>query len=216
MNPEIYRLTSRNRLMIADFLESLDDAAWAAQTLCEGWTVRHLAAHLVQPMMIGFGRFFLASIRHRGDTDRTVDHFTRRLARHSPAELIALLRQHAPDEVNPPRVGPAGPFAETCVHLRDIARPLGLPDDVPAGHWRILLGYLTSADPRPAPALAPPGRLDGLRLAATDTDWSAGEGALITGPIEALGMAATGRTAALPDLTGPGVALLRARLKARD
>ncbi|GAA0455216.1 hypothetical protein Aca07nite_80550 [Actinoplanes capillaceus] len=213
MSTDIYRLTSRNRLMIADFLEGLDDRAWAAPTLCEGWTVRHLAAHLVQPMVIGFGRFLLAALRHRGDTDRTVDHLARRLARHPPADLIALLRQHAPDEVNPPRVGPMGPFAETCVHLRDIARPLGLSTDVPAEHWRILLGYLTSAGPRPAPALVPHGRLDGLRLAATDTDWAAGEGTLITGPIEALGMAATGRAAALSGLTGPGAAVLSARLR---
>ncbi|MBW6434833.1 maleylpyruvate isomerase family mycothiol-dependent enzyme [Actinoplanes hulinensis] len=215
MSTEIYRLTGRNRLMIADFLEGLDDGAWAAPTLCEGWTVRHLAAHFVQPMVIGFGRFLLTSLRHRGDTDRTVDHLTRRLARHSPDDLITLLRQHAPDEVNPPRVGPMGPFAETCVHLRDIARPLGLSADVPAGHWRILLDYL--AGPRPAPALVPPGRLDGLRLAATGpgTGWTVGDGALITGPFEALGMAATGRAAALTDLSGPGVAVLAGRLRAR-
>ncbi|GAA4960126.1 maleylpyruvate isomerase family mycothiol-dependent enzyme [Actinoplanes utahensis] len=207
---EIYRLTSENRLMIADFMEGLDDAAWQTPTLCDGWTVQHMAAHFVQPMLVGFGRFFLAALRYRGDTDRTVDHFTRRLARHPRTELIALLRQHADDRVDPPRVGPMGPFAETCVHLRDIARPLGSPADVPSEHWRILLDYLVS--PAAAPALAPPGRLDGLRLTATDADWSTGDGALITGPAEALGMAATGRAAALPDLSGPGLPLLTARL----
>ncbi|MDI6104886.1 maleylpyruvate isomerase family mycothiol-dependent enzyme [Actinoplanes sp. NEAU-A12] len=207
MNADVYELTSGNRLMIADFLEGLDDRAWAADTLCRGWTVHHLAAHFVQPMLIGFGRFFLTALRYRGDTDRIVDHFTRRLAEKPRGELIALLREHARDRVNPPRVGPMGPFAETCVHLRDIARPLGLPADVPAGHWRLLLDYLTS--PGAAPALAPPGRLTGLRLAATDDDWSAGEGALVTGPLEALGMAVTGRAAALADLSGPGVPRLR-------
>ncbi|MCY1139884.1 maleylpyruvate isomerase family mycothiol-dependent enzyme [Actinoplanes sp. Pm04-4] len=207
----IYELTRRNRLMIADVLDGLDDARWEAATLCRGWTVRHLAAHFVQPMLVGFGQFFLASIRFRGDTDRTVDHFTRKLARRPRAELIALLRAHAGDQVDPPRVGPMGPFAETCVHLRDIARPLGLAADVPVEHWRLLLDYLCS--PGAAPALVPPGRLTGLRLTATDTDWSGGSGALVTGRMEALGMAATGRSAALPDLTGPGVEQLAARLK---
>nr|WP_221382155.1 maleylpyruvate isomerase family mycothiol-dependent enzyme [Actinoplanes polyasparticus] len=199
----IYELTRRNRLMIADLLDSLDDAQWESATLCRGWTVRHLAAHFVQPMLVGFGQFFLASLRFRGDTDRTVDHFTRKLARRPRAELIALLRAHAGDRVNPPRVGPMGPFAETCVHLRDIARPLGLAADVPIEHWRLLLDYLCS--PGAAPALVPPGRLTGLHLIATDTDWTSGTGATVTGPIEALGLAITGRPAALPDLSGPGV-----------
>ncbi|WP_328471256.1 maleylpyruvate isomerase family mycothiol-dependent enzyme [Actinoplanes sp. NBC_00393] len=202
----IYELTTANRLMIADFLESLDDDQWATETLCEGWTVHHMAAHFVQPMLVGFGRFFLAALRYRGDTDRTVDHFTRKLARRPRDELVTLLREHAADHVDPPRVGPMGPFAETCLHLRDIARPLGLAADVPAEHWRILLDYLTS--PRVAPALVAPGRLDGLRLTATDADWSSGAGAEVAGPIEAIGMAITGRAVAVKDLHGPGAGRL--------
>src|SRR4051812_5466760 len=105
---EIYAWTSHNRLVIADMLESLDDADWNAPTLCSGWTVRHMAAHFVQPMLVSFARFFLTAMRYRGDTDRTVDHFTRRLARTSPAQLTALLREHAADKVSPLRVGPMG------------------------------------------------------------------------------------------------------------
>lgn len=207
---EIYALTTDNRLLMADTLETLDDSQWNAATLCAGWTVRHLAAHAVQPMLVGFGRFLLVALRYRGDTARTVDHFTRRLARRPRHELIALLRAHADARVNPPRVGPLGPFADSCIHVRDIARPLGLHVDVPIAHWRIVLDLLTS--PAVPPALVPPGRLDGLRLAATDTDWSSGTGALLAGPIEAVGMAATGRPAALGDLHGPGRARLAARL----
>lgn len=207
----IYELTTKNRLMIADFLDGLDDSQWQTETLCRGWTVQHMAAHFVQPMLLGFGRFFLGALRFRGDTDRTVDHFTRRLARRPRPELIGLLRAHAADRVDPPRVGPMGPFAETCVHLRDIARPLGLAADVPAEHWRILLDYLTK--PGAAPALVRPGSLDGLRLAATDLDWSSGSGPEVTGPVEAIGMAVTGRAPALADLHGPGVDLLARRAR---
>jgi uncharacterized protein (TIGR03083 family) len=209
---EIYTWTSHNRLMIADVLASLDDADWNAPTLCSGWTVRHLAAHFTQPMLVSFPRFFLTAMRYRGDTDKTVDHFTRRLARKPPAQLIALLREHAADEVSPVRVGPMGPFAETCIHLRDIARPLGLTADVPVQHWRTLLDYLVS--PAAAPALTPTDRLRGVTLAATDTDWVTGCGPEIHGPIEALAMAAAGRPAAVADLRGPGVHTLEGRLAA--
>ena len=209
---DVYRRTAANRLMIADVLDGLDDTQWRTATLCRGWTVHHLAAHLVQPMLVGFGRFFVAALRYRGDTDRTVDHFTRRLARRSRADLVALLRAHAADAVDPPRVGPMGPFAETCIHLRDMARPLGLAADVPGADWRFLLDYL--AAPGAAPALVPPGRLTGLRLEAADDDWAAGEGERVAGPLEALAMAVTGRPVALADLTGPGVDRLAARLRA--
>ncbi|GAA3336872.1 maleylpyruvate isomerase family mycothiol-dependent enzyme [Amorphoplanes nipponensis] len=207
---EVYARTTGNRLMIADFLDTLDDEQWRARTLCAGWTVHDLAAHLVQPMLVGFGRFFLAALRHRGDTDRTVDHLTRRLARRPRRELTALLRQHAGDRVNPPRIGPLGPFTDTCVHLRDIARPLGLAADVPIEHWRVLLEYLTS--PAVASTLVTPGRLDGLKLVATDTDWQGGSGTVVTGPAEALVMAACGRAAALADLSGPGRPSLAGRI----
>ncbi|WP_153395670.1 maleylpyruvate isomerase family mycothiol-dependent enzyme [Ornithinicoccus halotolerans] len=206
----IHAWTEQNRLLAADVLDGLRPDQWAAGTLCAGWTVRHLAAHLVQPMLVGFGRFFVTALRYRGDTDATVDHLTRLLARHRPAELVALLRQHAADRLNPPRVGPIGPFSDTCLHLRDIARPLGLDADVPPEHWVAVLDYLSS--PRVVPALVPRGRLAGIALRATDADWRHGTGAEASGPLEALAMAATGRGAALDDLSGPGAKLLRRRL----
>ena len=56
------------------------------------------------------------------------------------------------------------------------------------------------------------GRLGGLRLQATDQDWSFGSGLEVNGPSEAVAMSLTGRTAALPELTGPGTDVLTARL----
>jgi uncharacterized protein (TIGR03083 family) len=209
-DPQIHTWTSQNRLVIVDVLETLDDADWNAPTLCAGWTVHHIAAHLIQPIRVSFARFLLTAMRYRGDTDKTVDHFARQLARTPPAQLIALLREHAADKVSPRRVGPMGPFAETCLHLRDIARPLGLTVDVPIEHWRTLLDYLAS--PAAATALVPTGRLSGLTLTATDTDWTTGHGPEIHGPIEALAMAATGRPTAITDLHGPGLHTLENRL----
>jgi mycothiol maleylpyruvate isomerase-like protein len=87
----VYARTTRNRLEIADVLDSLDPEHWQAPTLCEGWTVRHVAAHLIQPILIGFGRFFLVAVRHRGNTPATVDHFARAIARREPSELLDLL-----------------------------------------------------------------------------------------------------------------------------
>jgi len=104
-----------------------------------------------------------------------------------------------------------GPFAETCIHLRDIARPLDLDVDVPTAHWPLLLDYLVG--PRPAHTLNRPGCAADLHLAATDVDWAHGAGPHVAGPAEALAMALTGRPAALTDLTGPGANILKQRLE---
>ena len=112
--------------------------------------------------------------------------------------------------MDPPRVGPIGPFAETCIHLRDIARPLGLAATAPREDWLELLDHLTS--PTPVPTLTDPQRTAGLTLVATDAEWRHGSGPLVTGSAEALAMAVTGRAPALADLEGPGVDRFRAQL----
>ena len=52
-----------------------------------------------------------------------------------------------------------------------------------------------------------------FRVTATDTTWSAGDGPEVRGPIAAVLLVSTGRSAALPQLAGPGVAELAARLQ---
>lgn len=167
--------------------------------------------HLRQPAHYGFVRFVLVALRHHGDLDRAVDSIARRLARVPRDEVLDDLRRHAGDELDPPKVGLMGPFADTCLHLGDVARPLGLPVDVPTEHWVALLDYLVS--PEVAPALAPRDRADGLRLVASDAAWRAGSGPEVSGPVEALAMAVTGRPAALCDLTGDGVTHLADRIR---
>ncbi|MBC2934641.1 maleylpyruvate isomerase family mycothiol-dependent enzyme [Nocardioides sp. zg-1228] len=207
----IFAATSENRVRLADLLDALPRSRWSADTLCDGWSVHVVGAHLLQHAYVTFPRFVLAALRRRGDTDATVDHFARQLGRRlGPSEIVGLLRQHASDRVAPPRVGPWGQLAETCVHLRDIARPLGLDADVPGDHWAALLDYYTS--PAVAPALVPPGLLDGLSLVPTDLGGSFGDGLPVHGRAEALTMAASGRAVALDDLSGDGLEVLRRRL----
>lgn len=172
--------------------------------------MRDLAGHLVQPMFVSFRRFFVASLRYRGNTDATVAHFARQLAAKEPAQLVSLLREHADDRVDPPRVGPMGPFADTCIHLRDLARPLGLAADVPTQHWVALLEYLTN--PQAPPGLVEVGRLEGIEVRATDADFAAGVGPVAAGPVEALAMAISGRSVAAAELLGPGAQTLCDRL----
>jgi hypothetical protein len=100
-------------------------------------------------------------------------------------------------------------LVDVFTHTNDIRRPLALPPlPVPEADLRAIadhaktLGFPIGAKKRIA----------GLRLRATDLDWSTGEGPEVTGPLEALIMAMMGRRAALDDLAGEGKAELARRL----
>jgi uncharacterized protein (TIGR03083 family) len=211
---QLYALATANRLLAADLFDGLSAEQWRTPSLCTGWTVREVAAHLVPPAG-GYTRRGLAwqVVRFRGDLDRMVDVTTRREARRPVAELVAALRERAGTELSAPVVGAAGPMADTAIHLRDAARPLGLDVDPGPSAWLPVLDFLVS---RPASrGFIPRDRLTGLRLTATDRGWSWGEGTEIRGAGEALALAVAGRQVVLPELDGPGVAVLEQRLRGR-
>lgn len=207
---EVYALATRNRLLAAEMFAGLTDEQWATPSLCAGWTVREVCAHLVPPE----GGIRLLSlvgtvIRFRGDLERMVDVTTREEARRPTSELVAALRDRAGERLKAPVVGPHGPMADTAIHLRDAARPLGLDTGPPPEDWRLVLDFLLTG---PAErGFVGTGRTAGLRLETTDLDWSRGGGDLVRGPAEALALGIAGRPAAYVDLEGPGVEVLRSR-----
>jgi uncharacterized protein (TIGR03083 family) len=192
----------------ADFFDGLTDDQLTTPSLCSAWTVREVLGHLVMPFTGSLSGFAVQLVKARGSLDRASAATARALARRPVPELTSLLRDNAEVTIKAPGVGPMGQLADACVHLRDCARPLGLPDHVSLDDWRMLLDWL----PPRVPGLVPKRRLAGLRLVATDQEWSWGEGPEVRGPSEAVAMAAVGRAVALADLGGPGVDVLRARL----
>lgn len=207
----MYAVATANRLLAAEMFAGLTEEQWRTPSLCGGWTVREVAAHLVPPEH-GVSLVFLAGqvIRYRGDLDRMADETARREARRPTEEIVRLLRERAGARLKPPVTGAAGPMSDTAIHLRDAARPLGLDVGPPPSSWEPVLDFLVS---KPAArGFVPAQRLAGLRLAATDGPWSWGSGAEVTGAGEAVAMAVAGRPVALSELDGPGVEILAERL----
>jgi uncharacterized protein (TIGR03083 family) len=208
---DVFDLIARERLRAADMLESLDDAQLATPTLCGDWTVRDMAGHLVVPFSVGLPGLLLGMAKARGSFDVFNSRAARDLARKPVPELVETLRRNAASHFTPPGHPPQAPLTDIAVHTRDVARPLGLDVAAPPEVWREVLGFLVTK--RAHPAFVRRGRLDGLRLRATDLEWSHGDGAEVAGPSEALALAALGRGVALGDLTGDGVEVLRSRLR---
>ena len=207
-----FALIAAERKRLADQLADLDPDQWATPSLCDGWTVHDVAAHLLMPLVTSMPSVAWAMLRNRGDFDRANVDLTAAVARRPSAELVAGLRRHAESRFTPPRLGPMAPLTDVVVHGQDIRRPLGLADDVPVDVWTLVLAYLVDPSAR---GFVPRSRVSGLALRATDADWSAGDGDGLSGTAEALTLALAGRGAALADLFGPGADVLAGRLSGR-
>lgn len=205
---QIHAATAQERRRIADLIDDLDEAQLATPSLCAGWDVKTVAAHLVITLAGGIRRVMWLAAR-RGSPDRAIDELARRSAQRSATEIAASLRDLADHRYwRPPPQAP-GLLAEVLAHSGDIRIPLGLSLDLDPQPTAIALDFLTGPVPF---GLVPLGRLRGIRLQATDMDRTWGKGQEIRGPAAKLLMAAVGRTSVLDALDGPGVPVLRQRM----
>jgi uncharacterized protein (TIGR03083 family) len=207
----IFEAVADERREIANLIESLDHSQLTTPSLCAGWDVKTVAAHLVSVYADSFWVFQRTALR-RASLARAIDELARRRAALPATEIAYDLRQNADHPLSPPLFGPLDPLADILVHGGDIMIPLGLPFTPMPERSVWALDFLT----RPWRfGFVPLGRLRGICLRATDIDRTWGRGTEIRGTAAALMMSVTGRTALLHMLDGPGLPLLCRRLGRR-
>jgi uncharacterized protein (TIGR03083 family) len=206
----IFTAVTNERRQIADLIAGLDDAELATPSLCSGWDVKTVAAHLVSVFADSFGVFMKTALRRRSMA-RAIDQLARRRAQSPVAEIVGALRDNADYRLSPPLFGPLDPLADILVHGGDIRIPLGLPFTPDPELVGLAMDFLTGTWPF---GFVPLGQLRGIRLCANDIAQCWGTGLEIRGPAAALMMAVSGRTVLLPVLEGPGVDVLRRRMPA--
>lgn len=199
-------LIHAERAALADDLRDLDDERWATPSLCAGLSVREVVAHLTAAASLTGVQWFAGVVRCRFDFDAQV---AMRLAEQlgsSPAETFARFERVVTSTTTPPlpRLAILG---EAVVHGEDVRRPLGLTRDHPAEVVDAVARYYAGTDQ----VVVARRRVRGLRLVATDGDFTAGAGPEVSGTTLALVMAMTGRAVYCDELTGPGVGTLRER-----
>lgn len=197
------------RAALAVQLADLDDAAWATPSLCEGWSVEHVVAHLTAAASLGP----LAWIRSMAGArfDDAV-HNRRRLEERmgpTPAATLARFRAAVDSRTAASWHWPAW-LGEVVVHGQDIRIPLGLPSSTPPEAAAQVAAFYAARDFAVASGTA----ARGLRVEATDADLAVGEGPVVRGPALALVVTLAGRAAMLDRLTGDGVRALGERIGA--
>lgn len=212
---QLWTAIDEQRRRTADLLESLDTDDWAHPSLCEGWRVRDVAAHLtMQDMTIGDA--LRGALRHPGGLNHVIRATAcDRAEQRTPDELVAEIR--ATIGSRRPNVGvtPFETLLDIVVHGQDIAVPTGrtlaVPPDVAAVVATRAWDYQTTRRGRRKAQVFRTLPFTGHRLVATDIDWSAGDGPEVRGPVLALVLLMTGRPVVLPSLSGEGVESLAAR-----
>jgi uncharacterized protein (TIGR03083 family) len=206
MRDDIWALVHAERAAIIEDLERIDDALWEQPSLCDGWTVHDVVAHMVDTNRTTRLSFAADMVRARFDFDRQNARGIERARGASPEQTLERLREVASRTSTPPAPIDTR-LVEEVVHGEDIRRPLGLSRAYPQEAVARSLRHLacTTASFGGAKEL-----VARIRLTATDAELSVGDGPEVRGTALALLLVASGRRVTLDELDGPGVITLAA------
>jgi uncharacterized protein (TIGR03083 family) len=205
----VWELVRHEREALVDDLARLTGEQWETPSWCDGWTVHDVAAHLVDNARTTRTGIVLAMVRARFDFDRQNDQGVARWKGATPAETLDRLRAVAGRRTTPPAPLDSR-LVEEVVHGEDVRRPLGLVRDYPQDAVERALAHQLRTSVGMGGGKQ---RVAGVRLVATDTGTTYGDGAEARGPLVSLLMVVSGRRQALDDLDGPGATRLRQVLK---
>ncbi|GAA5123897.1 maleylpyruvate isomerase family mycothiol-dependent enzyme [Pseudonocardia adelaidensis] len=187
---EIFEETCAERARLLALLERLTPEQWGSPSLCAGWRVREVVAHMTMPFRTTPLRLVAGLARARFSFDRYADRAARAdTARMTDDELLGQLRDNIRHGWRPPGGGEVGALSHDVIHGLDITEPLGLP----APPAERIAAVLRGAGPRNLDYFGV--RLDGTRLVATDADVSIGDGSPVRMPVKDVLLVVTGRRA---------------------
>ena len=192
----IWGYIDEQRADLADFLDTLTREQWATPSLCRGWTVRDVAAHVTQSTT-SWERLGVAALRSGFRFNVMMSRLAREDQR-TPEEITAAMRRMVGVRRRPPGTAVADPLMDAMVHGQDIAIPLGLARTMPipaavivaARVWK--MGFPFNARKRFA----------NVAFHATDASFTVGRGQAVHGPIQDIVMVLGRRSAGLAGLSG--------------
>ncbi|GAB2868920.1 maleylpyruvate isomerase family mycothiol-dependent enzyme [Nocardioides pacificus] len=169
----IWEVVHDERRQLADDLDELGPEQWRTPSLCPGWDVHDVVAHLVDTARTGRLAFVRSMVAARMDFDRANEAGVCRERRADPSDTLDALRNVAGLTRTPP-ARLATRLVEAVVHGEDIRRPLGIArSHPPSAITRALAHQLRT----PVSFGGGRERAAGLRLVdgATGTSWGEGD-----------------------------------------
>jgi len=198
-------LISAERRELAGVLAGLSAGQWKSPSLCAGWTVGHVAAHLTMPFRITEEDFARGMAEAHGQFTEFSDAVAARDSRLPQAELVAALRDNIDNPWAPPGGGQPGALSHDLIHGLDMTWPLSITYPIPDQAMTTVLDLIAGQDGPSAFGVD----LDGIELQASDLDWSSGTGAQAVGPSRDLLLLLARRSLPHDAVSGPGAQRLR-------
>lgn len=190
------------RALIKD-LEPLHPSLWDTPSLCPGWSVHDVIAHLVDSAKTTRQGFIRRMIAARFDFDQDNAVGVERERASDPRTTLRSLHAVSSRTSGPP-ASLATRLVEAFVHGEDIRRPLAISHDYPPEHVATALDYQVKTTTKMGGGKEVAA---GWRLVATDTGYAHGEGPEVQGPAISLLLAVSGRPVDDQELSGPGAAV---------
>lgn len=170
---ETWQTVQAERRQLAADLSELRDEEWSVPSLCPGWDVHDVLAHLVDTARTGRLAFVRDLLIARMDFDRANENGVAREKRQDPQDTVEALRQAADLRRTPP-ANLATRLVEAIVHGEDIRRPLGIDGAYPGPSVAHALAHQLRT---PVSFGGGRDRAAGVRLVdrETGTTWGAGD-----------------------------------------
>ncbi|HET9420481.1 MAG TPA: maleylpyruvate isomerase family mycothiol-dependent enzyme [Nocardioides sp.] len=188
--------THRERTALAATLRTLTPEQWEHDSLCEGWTVKDVAAHVItthpQLGLAGTVGVFARNLG-RGYNTMIFRETKRTSARKSTEDILQDFETYATSRRRVATTTTVEPLIDALVHHQDIIRPLGLRHDMDPEAAAVAADRLRTL----APLMGTRRFIKGVRMVATDIDWARGQGRVVEGPMQELLMLCSGREADL-------------------
>lgn len=202
----MWQSTLDARHSLISTFEEIEGDQWKVESLCNGWTVQHVLAHLILAARPPARRYVPAVLKARGSFDRANQKLAVEDGRRPPAELLSQYREVADHRFAPPGWPEAAPLSDILLHSLDVRIPLDVETTVPPDHYQPVLRLLFR---RVGRSFTSPNRPQ-VRWVATDHSWSQGEGPEVRGTMESLALTAAGRRECIAGLEGDGVKAVEA------
>lgn len=200
----IWRIVRAERCRLAADLAGLPVEQWNVPSLCPGWDVHDVLAHVVDTARTGRLSFVRDMLRARMDFDRANENGIARCRRQNPQDTLAALEEVVGLTRTPP-AALASRLVEAVVHGEDIRRPLGIAGTYPEPAILQALVYQLRT---PVSFGGGRERAAGLRLVDRRTGATWGQGDDVEADAIDLLLAVSGRQVSRGDFTGSGASRL--------
>lgn len=196
---DLQPLVASQFLRLAGFLDDAGDTTWDTASLCDGWRVREVIAHMTMAVRYSEEAFMAELAECEYDFPRLSNLIAGRDAALPTSVLIANLRSDTLLHWVPPGGGYHGALNHVVIHGLDVTMPLGAARLATDEAMEIVLDDLSEGAARDYFGID----ISGRHLEATDMDWSHGSGRVLRADAAALASMMCGRTVPGGQVEGP-------------